>query len=74
MALTEAPNLGDAAHTRIRRAIVRLELPPGAAISEQQLVDAYGLTKASVRSALARLRRDGLVASAPRRGHVVTQQ
>ncbi|MET0769107.1 MAG: GntR family transcriptional regulator [Solirubrobacteraceae bacterium] len=73
MVLTEAPNLGDAAHTRIRRAIVRLELPPGAAISEQQLVDAYGLTKASVRSALARLRSDGLVASAPRRGHVVTQ-
>jgi DNA-binding GntR family transcriptional regulator len=72
MAVTEAPNLGDAAHARIRRAIVRLELPPGAAISEQQLVDAYGLTKAAVRSALAQLRSDGLVESAPRRGHVVT--
>jgi DNA-binding GntR family transcriptional regulator len=73
MAISEAPNLSDAAHARIRRAIVRLELPPGAAVSEQQLVDAYGLSKAAVRSALARLRADRLVESAPRRRHVVTQ-
>jgi DNA-binding GntR family transcriptional regulator len=73
MAITAAPSLSDAAHARIRRAIVRLELPPGAAISEQQLVDAYGLTKAAVRFALARLRNDGLVEAAPRRRHVVTQ-
>jgi DNA-binding GntR family transcriptional regulator len=71
MALSAGPNLGDAAHERIRRAIVRLEIPPGTAISEQQLVDAYRLTKAAVRSALARLRNDGLVEAAPRRGHVV---
>ena len=73
MALVEVPNLSDTAHARIRRAIVRLELPPGAAISEQQLVDDFGLTKAAVRSALARLRNDGLLESAPRRRHVVTQ-
>lgn len=62
---------GAAAYERLRRAIVRLELAPGAAVSEAQLVDAYGFSKAAVRAALARLRAEGLVVAEPRRGHVV---
>jgi DNA-binding GntR family transcriptional regulator len=59
------------AHERLRRAIVRLELPPGAAISEQQVGARFDLSKAAVRAALARLRAERLVLAEPRRGHVV---
>jgi len=62
---------GAAAYDRLREAIVRVELEPGAAISEAQLVERFGFTKAAVRAALARLRADGLVLAEPRRGHVV---
>jgi DNA-binding GntR family transcriptional regulator len=59
------------AYQRLRQAIMRLDLAPGAGVSEAQLVDAYGLSKASVRAALARLRAEGLVVAEPRRAHVV---
>jgi len=62
---------GAAAHERLRRAVVRLELAPGAAVSEQQLADRFHLSKAAVRAALARLRAEGLLVAEPRRGHVV---
>ena len=60
-----------AAYQRLRRAIVRVELAPGNVISEAQLVERFGLSKAAVRAALARLRADGLVLAEPRRGHVI---
>lgn len=47
------------------------ELAPGAPVSEAQLVDCFGFSKAAVRAALARLRAEGLVHAVPRRGHVV---
>ena len=50
---------------------MRLELAPGAAVSEAQLVDAFGFSKAAVRAALARLRADGLVVAEARRGHFI---
>jgi DNA-binding GntR family transcriptional regulator len=59
------------AYTRLRRAIMRLELAPGAGVSEAQLVESFGLSKAAVRGALARLRVEGLVVAEPRRAHVV---
>jgi DNA-binding GntR family transcriptional regulator len=62
---------GALAHERLRRAIVRLELAPGSAVSEQQLGARFDLSKAAVRAALARLRAEGLVLAEPRRGHVV---
>jgi DNA-binding GntR family transcriptional regulator len=62
---------GALAHDRLRRAIVRLQLPPGSAVSEQQLSERFGLSKAAVRAALARLRAEGLVLAEARRGHVV---
>jgi DNA-binding GntR family transcriptional regulator len=66
-----AESSGAAAYERLRQAVVRLELAPGAAVSEAQLVEAFGFSKAAVRAALARLRADGLVVAEPRRGHVV---
>ena len=37
---------GAAAHERLRHAIVRLELAPGAPVSEAQLVARFGFSKA----------------------------
>jgi DNA-binding GntR family transcriptional regulator len=69
-----SPNAGSgaAAYERLRRAIVHVELAPGTPVSEAQLVDAFGFSKAAVRAALARLRAEGLVLAAPRRGHVIS--
>jgi DNA-binding GntR family transcriptional regulator len=62
---------GAAAYERLRKAIVSLALAPGTPVSEAQLVERFGFSKAAVRAALARLRAEGLVQSEPRRGHVV---
>ena len=59
------------AYARLRQAIMRLELEPGAGVSEAQLGEAFGLSKAAVRAGLARLRAEGLVVAEPRRAHVV---
>src|SRR5215218_3800054 len=67
-----APNSSSAAaYARLRHALVRLELAPGTAMSEQRLGARFGFSKAAVRAALARLRAEGLVLAEPRRGHVV---
>jgi DNA-binding GntR family transcriptional regulator len=71
MDLPPATGSGAAAHERLRKAVIRLELAPGSPVSEAQLVARYGFSKAAVRSALARLRAEGLVLAEPRRGHVV---
>jgi DNA-binding GntR family transcriptional regulator len=62
---------GDAAYERLRKAIVRVQLGPGTTVSEAQLVERFGFSKAAVRAALARLRAEGLVVAEPRLGHVV---
>jgi DNA-binding GntR family transcriptional regulator len=64
-------NSGTAAYERLRHAIMRLELAPGGGVSEAQLVDAFGFSKAAVRAALARLRAEGFVVAEPRRGHLI---
>jgi DNA-binding GntR family transcriptional regulator len=64
-------NASAAAYQRLRDAIMRLELAPGAAVSEARLMDEFGFSKAVVRAALARLRGERLVVAEPRRGHVI---
>jgi DNA-binding GntR family transcriptional regulator len=71
MAGASVAGSGAAAHERLRHAIVRLELEPGAPVSEAQLVARFGFSKAAVRAALARLRAERLVLAEPRRGHVI---
>jgi DNA-binding GntR family transcriptional regulator len=71
MARASVAGSGAAAHERLRHAIVRLELEPGAPVSEAQLVARFGFSKAAVRAALARLRAERLVVAEPRRGHVI---
>lgn len=69
--MTEVP-LGEHAYRTLRNEIVSLGLAPGAEVSEQRLAADFGLSRASVRAALSRLRADGLVTSFPRRGHSVS--
>jgi DNA-binding GntR family transcriptional regulator len=64
--------LGEQAYTVLRKEIVSLGLAPGAEVSEQRLVSEFGLSRAAVRAALARLRAEGLITSVPRRGHFVS--
>lgn len=60
-------------HTKLRNAILSLDLPPGALISETEIAQAVGVSRTPVRAALASLRREGLVATRPSRGNYVTQ-
>ncbi len=59
------------AYRLLRRAIIRVDLVPGAVVSESQLAERFGLSTAAVRAALARLRAEGFLLAEPRRGHVV---
>jgi DNA-binding GntR family transcriptional regulator len=51
--------------------IMRCELPPGEWVSEKQLAELTGFGLAPVRSAMARLRHDGLLIAVPRVGYQV---
>ena len=64
--------LGYQAYARIKEDIVRCLLPPGADLTEGRLTDRYGFGKGPIRSALLRLRHDGLVQSERRKGYKVT--
>lgn len=68
---TVGDGLVDRAYDRLRQEIVQLSLPPGAVVSESALANRYGVGKAGVRGALARLRREHLVTAVPRQGHRV---
>ncbi|WP_461024226.1 GntR family transcriptional regulator [Thalassiella azotivora] len=57
--------LRDEAHARLRAAIVRGDLPPGAPLRDGDLADHLGLSRAPVRDALRRLESEGLVRSRP---------
>jgi DNA-binding GntR family transcriptional regulator len=64
-------NLTRAAYERIRRAIVCGQLDLGEALSEQDLADGLGMSKAPIRMALTELRVKGLVVTIPRSGTYV---
>jgi GntR family transcriptional regulator, rspAB operon transcriptional repressor len=57
----------------IRRRIIRLELPPGAALSEQDLAAQLGVSRTPVRESLILLREEGLVRVYPQYGSFVTR-
>lgn len=60
------------AYQRIKRAIVTCEIRPGSEVTEAQLTALTGLSKAPVRSGLARLSHEGLLRPVPRRGYLVS--
>jgi GntR family transcriptional regulator, rspAB operon transcriptional repressor len=55
----------------LRRAIVELDLPPGAWLSEQDIAQRYGVSRQPVREALISLAHANLVETRPQRGSVV---
>ena len=57
----------------IREAIIRLELLPGARLSEQDLATRYGVSRQPVREALISLAKSNLVKIRPQRGTVVVR-
>jgi DNA-binding GntR family transcriptional regulator len=57
--------LRDTAYEAIRDAIVRGDIPPGAAMSNAAVAEQLGLSRAPVRDALARLAAEGLVETKP---------
>ncbi len=59
--------------TALKAAILRLDLPPGCALSEAELGARFGASRTPVREALAQLRDAGLVVTYPSRGNFVTK-
>lgn len=57
----------------LRRAIVALELPPGARLSEQEIAQKLGVSRQPVREALIGLARMRLIEVLPQRGTIVVK-
>ena len=72
VAKTAEHNLNDIAYTAIKEDIIACALQPGQEISEAVLVARYGMSKAPIRSALMRLRQEGLITSRGRQGNIVS--
>ena len=66
-----ATSLSDQAYYRLREMIVTLEMPPGAAINERDLMVRTGLGRTPIREALRTLANERLVEIFPRRGVLV---
>ena len=64
-------SLNEFAYKLIKEDIISCELLPGMVISEGLLIDRYKLSKSPTRSALIRLKQDGLITSRGQHGSVV---
>lgn len=64
-------SLAETAYRRLEEAIVTLEIEPGSALTEAQLIALVGLGRTPVREALIRLSQHGMVEILPRKGVVV---
>jgi DNA-binding GntR family transcriptional regulator len=60
-------------YAALRHAILRLDLPPGAAVPEPLIAARMGVSRTPVREALRRLREEGLVDVLPNLGSFVTR-
>ena len=74
MALDKLPRVtvADSATDQLRRLIISGELPDGAPLRQDALAAELGVSRIPVREALARLEGEGLAASFPHKGYVVT--
>ena len=59
-------------YTEIKRAIIALDLMPGAVIQEEALARHLGVSRTPVREAFRRLEQEGLVKTLPKKGVVVS--
>jgi DNA-binding GntR family transcriptional regulator len=63
--------MAQAAYDIIKRAIIRCDLEPGQQITEEQLAERFGLSRATVRPALKRLYQEQLVQTITRQRYVI---
>lgn len=63
--------LADDVYRKLKEAILRIELAPGALVTERYLEDLLEVSRTPIRAALSRLEAEGLV-SRRNRGHVIT--
>ena len=61
----------DLVHAAVRRRIRDLQLPPGAALRKEELAAEFGVSRAPVNEAIARLAEEGLVEVYPQHGSFV---
>ena len=73
MAESEKRTLGEATYERLLSCICDLTYPPGQKLSEAQVAKAFGVSRAPVRDAFARLERQGLVRIVPQVGTIVSR-
>lgn len=71
-ATTQPPSVRSI-HATLRRDIVTLRLMPGARLSENELAQRFGISRAPVREALIRLVEEDLIMVLPQRGSFVSQ-
>ena len=71
-AATDGGLIADRAYVAMRDLIVRLELPPGTPLREDQLMESLALGRTPLREAVKRLALEGLVEVRPRSGTYVT--
>jgi DNA-binding GntR family transcriptional regulator len=69
----QAQTLADKAYAILEEMIVTLQLQPGSVLSETQLSKRIHIGRTPMREGLQRLATEGLVASLPRRGIVVSE-
>lgn len=73
MLIQQASTLSEKAYGILEEMIVTLKLDPGSVISETQLSRAIKIGRTPMREALQRLAGEGLVATLPRRGLIVSE-
>ncbi|GHV54945.1 GntR family transcriptional regulator [Deltaproteobacteria bacterium] len=68
----KAHTIADAIYNSLKESILHLEFAPGEKISELQLAEIYGVSKAPVRDALQRLQQESLVQIRPQAGTIIS--
>jgi DNA-binding GntR family transcriptional regulator len=66
-------SLAERAYVRLRDEIIRVELPPGTLLREDEVRRRLGIGRTPFREAVQRLKRDGFVTILPRRGTLVSE-
>lgn len=73
MRVRSAAKTSDIVYRDLHKAIVTMELAPGAPVLERKLTEQYGVSRTPVREAVLRLVEDGLVEVAPKSGTFVAR-
>lgn len=73
MSETNKQSLSDIAYQKLKNMLVNLELRPGGAITEIQLMENLGMSRTPIRQALQRLAQEEFVSLAPHKGWFVCQ-